>query len=65
MPADLSPTSGPRDDEAVTSVRATDTSVRAAAAALADVEPRPGVPKPDPILVADGVTRRFGGLTAV
>ncbi|HEX5365729.1 MAG TPA: ABC transporter ATP-binding protein [Acidimicrobiales bacterium] len=25
----------------------------------------PGVPKPDPILVADGVTRRFGGLTAV
>jgi branched-chain amino acid transport system ATP-binding protein len=25
----------------------------------------PGVAKPDPILVADGVTRRFGGLTAV
>ena len=38
---------------------------RRAAAALADVEPRPGVPKPDPILVADGVARRFGGLTAV
>ncbi len=38
---------------------------RAAAAALAGVEPRPGVPKPDPILVADGVVRRFGGLTAV
>ncbi len=37
----------------------------AGAAALLDVEPRPGVPKPDPILVADGVTRRFGGLTAV
>jgi neutral amino acid transport system ATP-binding protein len=25
----------------------------------------PGVAKPDPILVADGVNRRFGGLTAV
>jgi neutral amino acid transport system ATP-binding protein len=53
MPADRSTTDAPV------------TSVRAAAAALADVEPRPGVPKPDPILVADGVTRRFGGLTAV
>ncbi|WP_236022615.1 ABC transporter ATP-binding protein [Bifidobacterium phasiani] len=29
------------------------------------VENVPGVPKPDPILVADGVTRRFGGMTAV
>jgi neutral amino acid transport system ATP-binding protein len=35
------------------------------AAALADVEPRPGVPKPDPILIADGVKRAFGGLVAV
>jgi branched-chain amino acid transport system ATP-binding protein len=25
----------------------------------------PGVAKPDPILVADGVMRRFGGLVAV
>ncbi len=32
---------------------------------LDGVEPTPGVSKPDPILVADGVTRRFGGLTAV
>lgn len=32
---------------------------------LAGVEPRPGVAKPDPILVVDGVKRRFGGLTAV
>jgi branched-chain amino acid transport system ATP-binding protein len=32
---------------------------------LAGVAPEPGVAKPDPILVADGVTRRFGGLTAV
>jgi neutral amino acid transport system ATP-binding protein len=29
------------------------------------IEERPGVPKNDPILVADSVTRRFGGLTAV
>ncbi len=35
------------------------------AAGLVGLEARPGVPKPDPILVADGVTRRFGGLTAV
>ncbi len=40
-------------------------SAAQAAAALADVEARPGVPKPDPILIADGVARRFGGLTAV
>ncbi len=37
----------------------------AALAALAGVEAVPGASKPDPILVADGVTRRFGGLTAV
>jgi len=36
-----------------------------ARAALADVPRVPGAPKPDPILVADGVVRRFGGLTAV
>ena len=30
-----------------------------------DVSPTPGSAKPDPILVADEVTRRFGGLTAV
>ncbi|MFV0318954.1 MAG: ABC transporter ATP-binding protein [Microbacterium sp.] len=32
---------------------------------LAKGEPAPGVAKVDPILVADNVTRRFGGLTAV
>ncbi|MFG2877003.1 ABC transporter ATP-binding protein [Streptomyces sp. NPDC048337] len=32
---------------------------------LAGVAPLPGVPKPDPLLVLDGVTRAFGGLTAV
>jgi branched-chain amino acid transport system ATP-binding protein len=52
MPADTqSPTAGSRKEAAV--------------AALADVPREPGVPKPDPILVADGVVRRFGGLTAV
>jgi branched-chain amino acid transport system ATP-binding protein len=33
--------------------------------ALSGVEHQPGAPKPDPLLVADGVVRRFGGLTAV
>lgn len=36
-----------------------------ARAALADVPWEPGAKKPDPILVAHNVTRRFGGLTAV
>ena len=35
------------------------------AQSLAAVEHVPGVPKPDPILVVEGVVRRFGGLTAV
>jgi branched-chain amino acid transport system ATP-binding protein len=40
---------------------------RAAAArkALQDVPHEPGAPKPDPILVADDVSRLFGGLKAV
>ncbi len=37
----------------------------AARAALRDVPRVPGAPKPDPVLVAEGVVRRFGGLTAV
>lgn len=41
------------------------TGKRRAAAALAAVAHEPGVPKPDPILVADGIVRQFGGLTAV
>ncbi|MEO5898516.1 MAG: ABC transporter ATP-binding protein [Ilumatobacteraceae bacterium] len=32
---------------------------------FAGVEPVPGVAKPDPILVVDGVSRHFGGLMAV
>ncbi|WP_114906317.1 ABC transporter ATP-binding protein [Ornithinimicrobium murale] len=38
---------------------------RRAAEALTGVAPEPGVAKPDAILVADGVVRQFGGLTAV
>jgi len=37
----------------------------AATAALAGVDHVPGVAKPDAILVADNITRRFGGLVAV
>jgi branched-chain amino acid transport system ATP-binding protein len=37
----------------------------AAGRALSAVPHTPGAPKPDPILVADNVVRRFGGLTAV
>ena len=38
---------------------------REAKAALSAVAPEPGVAKPDPILQADSVRRRFGGLVAV
>jgi len=38
---------------------------QAARAALADVPWEPGAKKPDPIMIADNVVRRFGGLTAV
>ncbi len=44
---------------------ATGTRRDAAVRALADVPRVPGSAKPDPILVADNVVRRFGGLTAV
>ncbi len=53
----VEPGSGPTVTTAV--------SHKTGAAALAGVEPKPGVPKPDPILVADSIVRRFGGLTAV
>ena len=36
-----------------------------ARAALSGVAPEPGAPKPDPILVANGVRRAFGGIVAV
>jgi len=34
-------------------------------AALKDLDWQPGIAKPDPIMVVDGLTRAFGGLTAV
>ncbi|WP_433048618.1 ABC transporter ATP-binding protein [Dactylosporangium sp. CS-033363] len=46
-------------------IQATGTAKERATAALAGVDCEPGVPKPDPILIADNVVRRFGGLTAV
>jgi neutral amino acid transport system ATP-binding protein len=49
--ADLT-TSGPGTTEARTAV-------------FAGLDPTPGVAKPDPILVVDGVRRSFGGLVAV
>lgn len=41
------------------------TSPSRGAAALAGVAREPGAPKPDPIVVADNITRTFGGLRAV
>ena len=41
------------------------TAPAAPSVALAGVAPVPGVAKPDPILVADGVRRAFGGVAAV
>jgi branched-chain amino acid transport system ATP-binding protein len=38
---------------------------RAAREALRDVPNEPGAKKPDAVLVADGITRTFGGLKAV
>ncbi|MFM9085576.1 MAG: ABC transporter ATP-binding protein [Acidimicrobiia bacterium] len=43
----------------------TSETARAARAALATVAPEPGARKPDPILVANGVRRAFGGVVAV
>ncbi|GAA1156910.1 ABC transporter ATP-binding protein [Ornithinicoccus hortensis] len=45
--------------------RAPSAGAARAAEALRGVAAEPGVAKPDAILVADSVTRRFGGLTAV
>ncbi len=59
MPADTTPT----DDHEVEQVIAVDISANRAA--LADVAHEPGAAKSDPIVVADGVRRTFGGLTAV
>ncbi|MDO8147545.1 ABC transporter ATP-binding protein [Isoptericola sp. b515] len=42
-----------------------DETTTARSTSLADVAHEPGAAKPDPILVADHVVRRFGGMTAV
>lgn len=64
---DLIPEAGPKSKPpAPTETLAkVDVDVSAARAALSDVLWEPGAPKPDPILIADNVVRRFGGLTAV
>jgi branched-chain amino acid transport system ATP-binding protein len=62
MPADRSPETGPADLDPVR-VRSDHHAV--ALDALSGTHPVPGSRKPDPILVADAVIRRFGGLVAV
>ncbi len=59
MPADTTTPTGEGDDVTQT------VSPSAARASLANLAHEPGVPKQDPIVVADHVTRQFGGLTAV
>jgi len=63
MPAD--PTTAPSGGVPVTAPAQRTERKQVALAALAGVEAVPGAKKPDPILVADSVVRRFGGLTAV
>ena len=55
----------PADSPLASGAAVTTSYKDAATAALADVPREPGAAKPDPVLVADGVVRRFGGLTAV
>ncbi len=55
-------------EEPLTPATGTDSgglAAQRARAALAVVPPEPGAPKPDPVLVINGVTRSFGGLKAV
>lgn len=59
MPADLT---AEGDTEGSSSRVDRSTTARAA---LQDIAHEPGAKKPDPIMVADNVVRRFGGLTAV
>src|SRR3954454_17955746 len=59
MPAEPSPTTGS------SAFRSGDAPRRLAQTALKAVPWEIGVAKPDPAIVVDGVTRTFGGLTAV
>ena len=70
MPADVTTsTDTPGDDgrtgTAGTAGTVTGVDISKARAALRSVDREPGAKKPDPILVADGIVRQFGGLTAV
>jgi neutral amino acid transport system ATP-binding protein len=55
----------PADASTTETGKAKDVDINAARRALSDVAREPGSPKPDPILVADGIKRQFGGLVAV
>jgi ABC-type branched-subunit amino acid transport system ATPase component len=61
MPAEFTATK----PEGAGSEEAHTVGASAARAALADVAHEPGAKKPDPIVVAHGVRRQFGGLVAV
>jgi neutral amino acid transport system ATP-binding protein len=63
MPADPTPTSGAHASGAHAGEK--QAPRRLAQAALRDLPWEVGVAKPDPAIVVDGVTRTFGGLTAV
>ena len=65
MPADTPAAPGGTTTSTTGSATCTTAALSEARKALADVPRRPGAPKPDPILVADNITRTFGGLTAV
>jgi neutral amino acid transport system ATP-binding protein len=66
MPADPTPTEPPGAHAASLGTGpAGGTPRRLAQAALRDVPWEIGVAKPDPVVIVDGVTRQFGGLTAV
>src|SRR4051812_34710205 len=55
----------PVDESPAAAGTTTTSESTAARAALKDVPNEPGARKPDPILVAENVVRRFGGLRAV
>jgi ABC-type branched-subunit amino acid transport system ATPase component len=66
MPADVTTPESPEGGTSNADLdNVTGVDISAARAALREVEHEPGASKPDPIVVADGIKRQFGGLTAV